>query len=102
MLHGHGRPNESLIKAQLTSHVQERRHFLDGASVNGAAMWTMKEVMFPSMMNIICVSHTLDNVGKHMDATLLNNFLQRWITLFAYSPVIKFLWKTQTSFVVGL
>ena len=25
----HGRPNESLIKAQLTSHVQERRHFLE-------------------------------------------------------------------------
>ena len=34
----------------------------DGASVNGAAMRTMEEVMFPSMMSIICVSHALDNV----------------------------------------
>ena len=74
----------------------------DGASVNGAAMWTMKEVMFPSMMNIICVSHTLDNVSRHMEIPLLNNFLQRWIALFAHSPVTKLLWKTQTSFVVGL
>ena len=73
----------------------------DGASVNGAAMRTMKEVMFPSMMNIICVSHTLDNVGRHMETPLLNNFLQRWIALFAPSPATKLLWKTQTSFVVG-
>ena len=39
----------------------------DGASVNGAAVRTMKEVMFPSMMNIIYVSHTLENVGRHME-----------------------------------
>ena len=74
----------------------------DGASVNGTAMQTMKEVMFPSIMNIICVSHTLDNVSRHMETPLLNNFLQRWIALFAHSPVTKLLWKTQTSFVVGL
>ena len=63
----------------------------DGASINGAAMWTMKEVMFPSMMNIICVSHTLDNVSRHMETPLLNNFLQRWIALFAHSPATKLL-----------
>ena len=74
----------------------------DGASVNSAAMWAMKKVMFPSMMNIICVSHTLDNVGRHMETPLLHKFLQRWIALFAHSPVTKLLWKTQTSFVVGL
>ena len=74
----------------------------DGASVNGAAMRTMKEVMFPRPMNIICVSYTLDNVGRPMETPLLNNFLQRWIALFAHSLVPKLLWKTQTSFVVGL
>ena len=78
------------------------RAIRDGASVNDAAMRTMKEVMFPSQMNIICVSHTLDNVGRHMETPLLNNSLLRWIALFAYSPATKLLWKTQTSFVVGL
>ena len=77
----------------------------DGASVNDAAMRTMKKVMFPSIMNIICVSHTLDNAGRHMETLLLNNFLQRtlrWIELFAHIPVTELLWNTQTSFVVGL
>ena len=31
-----------------------------------------------------------------------HRFLQRWIALFAHSPATKLLWKTQTSFVVGL
>ena len=30
-------------------------------SVNGAVVRAMKEVVFPSMMNIICVFHTLDD-----------------------------------------
>ena len=74
----------------------------DGASVNGAVMRTMKEVMFPSTMNIICVSYTLDNVGRPMETPLLNNFLQRCIALFAHSLVPKLLWKMQISFVVGV
>ena len=73
----------------------------DSASANGTAVRPMKEVMFPSVMNIICVSHTLDNVGRHMETPLLNKFLQRWIALFAHSPASNLLWKTQISFVVG-
>ena len=63
----------------------------DGASVNSAAVRTMKEVMFPSMMNIICVCHTVDNVGRHMETPLLNKFLQRWIALFSHSPATNLL-----------
>ena len=63
----------------------------DGASVNGTAVRTTKEVMFPSMMDIICVSHTLEYVGRHMETPLLNNFLQKWIALFAHSPATKLL-----------
>ena len=74
----------------------------DGASVNGTAVRPMTEVMFPSMMNIIHVFHTLDNVGRHMETPLLNNFLPQWIALLAHSPATKLLWKTQASFVVGL
>ena len=39
----------------------------DGAAVNGAALRHMKEIMFPQLFDIICSSHSLDNVGRHFD-----------------------------------
>ena len=39
----------------------------DGAAVNSAALRNMKETMFPQLFDIICSSHSLDNVGRHFD-----------------------------------
>ena len=69
----------------------------DGAAVNGAALRNMKEIMFPQLFDIICSSHSLDNVGRHFDTPLLNEFGQLWIGLFARSPAAKLKWKMRTG-----
>ena len=46
----------------------------DGAAVNVAAIRNMKEIMFPQLFDLICSSHSLDNVGRHLDTPLLDEF----------------------------
>lgn len=41
----------------------------DGASVNGAALNIMKP-FWPNLFSIIFVSHTLDNVGQHLNSDI--------------------------------
>ena len=45
----------------------------DGASVNEAGL---RQVMFffPNILNVICFSHTIDNVGKHFEFSVLDTF----------------------------
>ena len=45
----------------------------DGASVNGAALRQQK-FFYPNLMDIVCFSHTIDNVGDHFE-------LESWIHL---------------------
>ena len=47
----------------------------DGASVNEAAFKILKDVMYPNVTNIICIAHSLDNIGKHFETDLLDSFL---------------------------
>ena len=53
----------------------------DGASVNEAGL---RQVMFffPNILNVICVSHTIDNVGKHFEFSVLDTFSRCWNTMF--------------------
>ena len=44
----------------------------DRASVNGAAMRTIK-VVFPSLVNIGCYSHTIDLAGEKFDVPVLDH-----------------------------
>ena len=68
----------------------------DGASVNGAAVRNLQEFM-PSVMNVLCFSHTLDNVGQHFNTPILDTFGQKWIRLFSVSHKAKLRWKDQTG-----
>ena len=68
----------------------------DGASVNAAAMRTLK-IMYPDMLDIRCISHTLDLVGDKFKAPNLSLFFTLWISYFAHSSKLKALWKTQTG-----
>ena len=72
----------------------------DGAAVNGAALRNMKEIMFPQLIDIICSSHSLDNVGWHFDTPLLDEFGQLWISLFTRSPAAKLKWKMRTGIAI--
>lgn len=54
----------------------------DGAAVNGAAVRLIREVAFPDMLDIVCFSHTLDNVGRHFKTPVLDAFGHSWVSLF--------------------
>lgn len=68
----------------------------DGVSVNGAAINNMRPFL-PNALDVVCFSHTLDNVGDHFDTPVLEQFGQHWIRLFATSCKAKLLWKEMTG-----
>ena len=53
----------------------------DGASINQAALNRIQFV-FPKLLNVVCFSHTLDNVGSHLIIPVLQEFRKLWIRLF--------------------
>ena len=68
----------------------------DGASVNQAALDRISFI-FPKMLNVVCFSHTLDNVGNHLVIPTLLEFGSVWIRLFRHSYKAKLLWKNLTG-----
>ena len=64
----------------------------DSASVNQAAL-NIVSFIFPNMVNVVCFSHTLDNVGNHFEIATLKEFSGLWIRLFRNSCKAKLLWK---------
>ena len=69
----------------------------DGASVNGAAVSYLKDIMYPQVFDITCIAHSLDNVGKRFDTVLLNSFLHSWVSLFTHSPTSRIAWREHTG-----
>ena len=68
----------------------------DGASVNGVAMRTVS-IVYPHVLDIGCVSHTLDLVGGRFKIPVLSSFVSLWISRFSHSPETRALWKEQTG-----
>ena len=68
----------------------------DGAGVNGAALRQLS-VFYPSIFDVICFSHSLDNIGDLFVIQMLAEFTHLWITLFARSPASRLAWRTQTG-----
>ena len=64
----------------------------DGASVNGAAMRTVK-VVFPKVVDVRCFSHAIDGIDSHLNIPTLRRFLQLWNALFGHSPATRIAWK---------
>ena len=64
----------------------------DGASVNQAAL-NIVSFIFPNMVNVVCFSHTLDNVGNHFEIPTLKEFGSLWIRMFRNSCKAKLLRK---------
>ena len=48
-------------------------------------------------MNVVCFSHTLDNVGNHLVIPTLVEFGSLWIRMFRHSCKAKLLWKGVTG-----
>ena len=68
----------------------------DGASVNGAAMRTVK-IVFPKVVDVRCFSHAIDGVGSHFNIPTVKRFLQLWNSLFTHSPATRLAWKERTG-----
>ena len=53
----------------------------DGASVNGAAL---RQLMFfyPKLFDVVCFSHTIDNVGNHFEFKIPDLVARYWIGKF--------------------
>ena len=68
----------------------------DGAAVNSTAI---KQPLFfyPNIMDVICFSHTINNVGCHFMFRVLDTFFRYWVNLFAHSYNAKLLWKERTA-----
>ena len=68
----------------------------DGAAVNGAAI---RQLLFfyPNILDVVCFSHTIDNVGCRFEFRVLNFFFRHWVSLFAHSYNAKLLWKEKTG-----
>ena len=68
----------------------------DGASVNQVAVDRIAFI-FPKILNDVCFSHTLDNVGSHLVIPTLVEFESLWIRMFRRSCKAKLLWKDLTG-----
>ena len=68
----------------------------DGATVNQAAL-NIVSFIFQNMVNVVCFSHTLDNVGNHFEIPTLKEFGSLWIRMFRNSCKAKLLWKDLTG-----
>ena len=85
----------------LTQHYNVQNNSLcasmrDGASVNGAAMRTVK-IVFPKVVDVRCFSHAIDGVGSHFNIPTVKRFLQLWNSLFTHSPATRLAWKERTG-----
>ena len=68
----------------------------DRAATNNVALRTLK-VVYPSIVDIGCLSHTIDHVGEKFETPVLDEFISAWISLFAHSYKNKAIWCEQTG-----
>ena len=67
----------------------------DGASVNG----TTRNVRFfyADYFDVVCFSHTIDNMGSHFKFQVLDSFTRLWIALFSHSYNAKLAWREKVG-----
>ena len=68
----------------------------DRAACNGVALRTLG-VVFPTIVDVGCFSHTLDLVGDKFVTPCLSSFAVWWISLFSHSPKAKLMWRERTG-----
>ena len=68
----------------------------DGSSVIQTALDRIAFI-FPKLLNVVCFSQTLGNVGNHLVIPTLLEFGSVWIRLFHHNYKAKLLWKDLTG-----
>ena len=89
-----------LINCLLVKYSISSEYFIasmhDRASVSSVAISTLK-IVYPTLLDVGCFSHTLDHVGEKFHTPTLSDFITLWINLFSHSSKSKLAWKDQTS-----
>ena len=57
----------------------------DHAFVNTVAMTTIS-ILYPHLLDIGCMSHTIDHVGDKFLTPVLDEFVTAWAQMFSHSP----------------
>ncbi len=68
----------------------------DRASVNNVAMATLK-VVYPTILDVGCLSHTIYNMGRHFNTPTLRDFMTAWLNLISHSPKARLAWRSRTG-----
>ena len=68
----------------------------DRASVNNVAVRFLS-MMYPSLIDVPCFSHTLNLVGEHFKVPTVSEFVSSWVSLFAHSAKAKLVWKDRVG-----
>ena len=71
----------------------------DRASVTNVAI-SFVHVVYPSILDIGCFSHSIDNSGDKFNTPTLNELLTAWIRLFSLSPKASLIWRDRTRVAV--
>ncbi len=82
--------NYSVSSSQLLAVMRDR------CSVNNVALRTLK-VIYPSLVDIGCIAHTINIAGERFKIPVLNEFINIWNSLFAHSAKARLCWKNQTG-----
>ena len=64
--------------------------------MNGASLRQLR-FFYSNLFDVVCFSHTIDNVGNHFEFRILDSFTQYWVSLFAHSFNARLLWKEKTG-----
>ena len=76
---------QRLIQCLAVEYGMQPIHLLaamrDGASGNEAGLY--------QVIIVICFSHTIDDVGKHFEFSVLDTFSRCWNTMFSLSPAAR-------------
>ena len=68
----------------------------DRASTNNVAMRSIR-ILYPSLLDIGCYSHTIDHAGEKFITPTLHEFGLLWVSLFSHSPKACVAWRSRTG-----
>ena len=69
--------------------------------MNTATINTLKQV-FPTPIDVTCLSHTLDRAGQYFTIPNAIEFVNAWVSLFSHSFKARLAFREQTRFKVKL
>ena len=78
----------------VSSHLLATVH--DRASTNNVAIHSI-QILYPSLLDIGCYSHTIDHVGEKFITPTLHEFGLLWVSLFSHSPKACVAWRSCTG-----